>query len=82
MEIEFDAVKDEANVAKHGVSLALAAELNIIRYAKSQRGHEKRIRAFGLIGGKFYCLVFTFRPNAIRVISLRRAHREEVEEYE
>jgi uncharacterized DUF497 family protein len=26
--------------------------------------------------------VFTFRPNAVRAISLRRAHREEVEDHE
>ena len=28
MRIEFDPAKDEANLAKHGVSLALAAELD------------------------------------------------------
>jgi uncharacterized DUF497 family protein len=28
MDIEFDRIKDESNRAKHGVSLALAAELD------------------------------------------------------
>jgi uncharacterized DUF497 family protein len=29
VEIEFDTAKDEANIAKHGVSLARATELDI-----------------------------------------------------
>jgi uncharacterized protein len=29
MDVEFDAAKDKANIAKHGVSLARAADLDI-----------------------------------------------------
>lgn len=82
MEFEFDADKDRANVAKHGISLSRSVELEIVKYVMSERGAESRVRAFGVIDGKYYCLVFTFRPNAVRAISLRRAHREEVEDNE
>ncbi len=82
MEFEFDIEKDKTNVAKHGISLSRAVELEILRYVPAARGGERRVRAFGLIEGKYYCLVFTFRPNAVRAIGLRRAHREEVEDHE
>jgi uncharacterized DUF497 family protein len=42
---------------------------------------EIRIRAFGYIDGKPYCLVFTRRGNDIRAISLRRAHAREMKRY-
>lgn len=81
MEFEFDPAKDEANLAMHGVSLARARDFEIIRFVQTRRGDETRIRAFGLLDGKHYCLVFTFRPNAVRAISLRRAHLKEVQSY-
>jgi len=42
---------------------------------------ELRFRAFGRIEGRGHCLVFTLRAEAIRVISLRRAHEEEMVRY-
>ncbi len=42
---------------------------------------ETRYRAFGVIDGLFYCLVFAPRGGETRAISLRRAHEEEVREY-
>ena len=40
MEIEFDPAKDEANLAKHGISLARAVDFEIIAF----REDESRIR--------------------------------------
>lgn len=81
--IEFDPAKDEANVAKHGVSLALAAEFEIHRVIEDDRRDygERRFRAFGLVRGIAHCLVFTQRGQHIRAISLRRAHRKEMMRY-
>lgn len=85
MEITFDAAKDEANIAKHGVSLATAADFEwdtaaIEKDARKAYG-EDRYRAFGFIGVRLHCLVFVIRDQAIRAISLRRANHREVKRY-
>jgi uncharacterized DUF497 family protein len=36
MPIEFDAEKDRANIAKHGISLARAADLEILAFTDRQ----------------------------------------------
>jgi uncharacterized DUF497 family protein len=83
VEIEFDPAKDAANVAKHGVSLAMAAGLDfraIVPDARVNYG-EARFNAFGLIDGVGHCLTFTLRGEVLRVISLRRAHAKEYDRY-
>lgn len=77
MDIEYDAVKDAANLEKHGVSLARAADLVALAYVADDRYDEPRFRVYGLIDGLAYCLAGTERDGRIRVISLRRAHRKE-----
>jgi uncharacterized DUF497 family protein len=81
MAIEFDAAKDEANIAKHGVSLSRAADLEILARVTDDRFAEPRYRAYGLIDGKAYCLAYTIRGGNVRAISLRRAHQVEMDEY-
>jgi uncharacterized DUF497 family protein len=83
MEIEFDAAKDQSNIAKHGISLARAAELEIIAYVQDDRSAygEIRYRAWGLLEGKFYYLAFTSRDGRMRAISFRRAHKKEIKRY-
>ena len=78
MEIEFDPAKDAANIAKHGISLARAREMNVITARRIERHGEPRFKVVGFIGGKLYALVFVFRRNALRAISLRRARTEEL----
>ena len=85
MDIEFDTAKDETNIAKHGVSLALAASMDmetavVLEDDRREYG-ETRFRAFGRIDGQAYCLAFTVRENAVRAISLRRAHQKEMKRY-
>lgn len=83
MAIEFDPAKDETNIAKHGVSLSRAAELEILAVIEDDRNSygEVRYRAWGLIDGKAHCLAFTDRAGTIRAISLRRAHKKEMDRY-
>lgn len=78
VEIEFDPDKDERNLAKHGVSLARTAELDIRAVEHDARfAPEMRFRAFGLLDGRPYCLAFVLRGSKVRPISLRRAHEKE-----
>jgi len=83
MEIEFDPAKDADNIAKHGVSLARAADFEILSFLEDHRAAygETRYRAWGMIDGVAHCLAFTFRAGRIRAISLRRAHKKEMDRY-
>lgn len=83
MQIEFDPVKDKANIAKHGISLARAADFEILAALVDDRYEygESRYRAWGLIDDRYHCLVFAKRDAVIRVISLRRAHQKEIDRY-
>lgn len=85
MAVEFDADKDAANVAKHGLSLADAGmldltEAEVVADGRSDYG-ETRYRAFGRIGNGGYCLAFTVRGTVLRPISFRRAHEKEMKRY-
>ena len=77
---DFDPAKDAINLSKHGVSLARWGELEIQAIAPDDRFDygEPRYRAYGLIDGTAYCLVFTIRRGQYRPISLRRAHAKEM----
>lgn len=85
MEIEFDPVKDAANLRKHGISLRRAGEIDlgeakVFEDLRFDYG-ERRFRAYGGIDGRLHCLVFTAARQGIRAISLRKANRKEVASY-
>lgn len=79
MEIEFDPRKDDANVARHGISLARAVDMEILTFERDERFEygEVRYRAWGLIEDEYFCLAFVVRSERLRAISLRRAHKKE-----
>ena len=77
VEIEFDPDKDALNVAKHGVSLSWAVDLQVLANFEDRRFGEPRFRAYGLIEGVRYCLAYTLREGRLRAISLRRARIKE-----
>lgn len=81
MDIEFDPAKDAANIAKHGISLARAADLELLAYEADDRFDEPRFRLYGLIDGVAHCVAGTDRGDKVRVISLRRAHAKEMKRY-
>jgi len=83
MKISFDPAKDEINIAKHGISLERAGDLEILSFIEDTRNDygETRYRAWGLIDGHAHCLVFTDRDGTLRAISLRRAHKKEMDRY-
>lgn len=85
MEIVFDSAKNAFNMAKHGVSLALAAELEwdwLMAKPDSRRDYgEARMIGYAPIGDRVFCVVFVDRGAVRRVISLRRANSREVKHY-
>ena len=85
MRIEFDPVKDKENLAKHGVSLAMAAHLDwdsALAWVDARFEYsELRMVALAPKTGVLYYVAFVERGKALRIISLRRALRREVKRY-
>ena len=85
MRVEFDPAKDVINQDKHGLSLADAAAFDladaVVEIDDRKDYGEVRYRAFGRMGEQACCLVFTILPDAVRVISFRRAHEKEMRRY-
>ena len=85
MRIDFDPVKDAANLDKHGLSLALAVELEwesaSVWIDDRQEYGEMRMIALAPRTGIVYFVAFVDRGTLRRIISLRRANRREVKHY-
>ena len=86
MKIEFDAAKDEANLAKHGVSRAAAAAIDldgavVFEDSRFEYG-EPRFIAYAPLKGRLYAMYFTIRGDVLRVIGLRKANQRERKKYE
>ena len=85
MRIEFDPEKDALNRAKHGVSLALATELDweaALVWIDDRFGYdEARMIALAPETNTLYYVAFVDRGTRRRIISLRRATRREVKHY-
>ena len=85
MRIEFDPLKDTANQTKHGLSLALAGELNweAALVWVDHRFDYKETRMITLAPKTeiLYYVAFLDRGKARRIISLRLANRREVKRY-
>ena len=85
MRIEFDPTKDASNQLKHGVSLAMAAELDWdaawVFVDERVDYNEMRMIALAPKTEILYCVAFVDRGDVRRIISLRRANRREVKHY-
>ena len=86
MEFEWDAAKEARNVEKHGISFVAAAQVlesGTAFSAESDRGGERRWIAVGIHPAtrKAIAVVYTERGGRCRIISARRAHQDEEEEY-
>lgn len=80
MKVEWDPEKQSANIAKHGLSLEQAAQMDWDRAlvnAQTVQG-ERRYRASAPIGDRVHICVYTLRGEVFRIISLRKANRREV----
>ena len=86
MDTTFDPAKDALNLAKHGVSLGRAAQLdwdNALVSPDDRRVYgEIRLLALAPMDGRLWVVVFTDRPEGRRVISLRKANLREYRRYE
>jgi hypothetical protein len=82
---EFDTVKSESNRTKHGIDFDKAQSLwndPMLLEIPAKIDDEPRFLVIGLIDGKHWSAVVTYRGDKIRLISVRRARTEEVAIYE
>jgi uncharacterized DUF497 family protein len=82
---EFDEEKSQSNLEKHGIDFYAAQQLwkdpDLIEIeARSQ--DEPRFLVIGRIMAKHWSAVITYRNKSIRLISVRRSRKSEVELYE
>lgn len=85
MEFEFDPQKSDSNKIKHGIDFNEAQELwndpDLVEIPV-KTSDEPRYLVIGKISGKHWSGVITCRGERIRIISVRRSRKEEVDLYE
>jgi uncharacterized protein len=84
-DFEYDDGKSKANLEKHGIDFldaqALWNDPDLLEI-RAKSDDEPRYLVIGLIGPKHWSAVVTYRNGTIRLISVRRSRRREVELYE
>ena len=82
---EFDGAKSQANRVKHGIDFVQAQEMWLdenLLCLPARLDVEPRVLFVGMIGGEHWSAIATYRGEAIRLISVRRARATEVRVYE
>ncbi len=85
MEFEFDEEKSVANKEKHGIDFVEAQRLWLdsrLIEIPARTMDEPRCLIVGAIGEVHWSAVITYREERVRIISVRRSRREEIEIYE
>lgn len=82
MEFEWDNNKNEHNFIKHGVDFSDAAkvfldEKRITRENTRKDYRERRYQTIGMLNQVIMFVVYTWRSERLRLISARRAHKNE-----
>jgi uncharacterized protein len=86
MKIEFDPVKNAANIAERGLSFAVVADFewdtaHVVEDIRKTYP-ERRFIAAGFVDNRLHILCFTPLHGGVRVISFRKANRRERRNYE
>lgn len=84
-DFEYDDDKSQANLKKHGIDFLDAQVLwedSDLLEIRARSDDEPRFLVIGLIGPRHWSAVVTYRDGTIRLISVRRSRKREVELYE
>ena len=84
-QFSWDPIKKRINITKHGISFFTAAKIfdgSILEEEDIRQDYgETRIMALGRSEGRILYVVYTRRSSVIRIISARKAIRDERAEY-
>jgi uncharacterized DUF497 family protein len=83
----WDDKKNTSNKTKHGISFDAVHSFDwnnsvILDRTYPERDGEIRWAAIGMLRGKLHTIIFTYRADDIRIISLRRSNKGEESHYE
>ena len=82
---EFDDAKSQSNLAKHGIDFVDAQQLwsdPMLLEIPARTDDESRFLMIGIVDGKHWSAVITYRGTNIRLISVRQSRVEKVALYE
>ena len=85
MEFAFDPAKSDSNKKKHGIDFFEAQALwsdTDFTEIPLKTSDEPRLLVIGMISGQHWSAIITYRSEKVRIISVRRSRKEEVEIYE
>ena len=85
MKFEFDPEKSENNKKKHGIDFHAAETLwDDPDYMEipARTVDEPRFLVIGKIDDKYWSGIITYRGESVRIISIRRSRKEEIDIYE
>ncbi|MEH0667329.1 BrnT family toxin [Vibrio scophthalmi] len=85
LKFEFDENKSRSNLEKHGIDFYTAQGLwndSDLIEIPANTSDEPRYLVIGMLNGKHWSGVITYRGLMIRIISVRRARKAEVDLYE
>jgi uncharacterized DUF497 family protein len=85
MEFEFDSKKSQSNKKKHGIDFSQAQALwddSDLIEIPARTSDEPRFLVIGKISREHWSAVITYRREKIRIISVRRSRKEEIDIYE
>lgn len=84
MDYEWDEAKNQANIAKHGISFEQAKAIldHRVLNVASARGEEQRIKTIGLFRGQVIVVIRVERRGKMRIISARVATKKERNAYQ
>jgi uncharacterized DUF497 family protein len=85
MEFDFDSQKSQSNKEKHGIDFSQAQTLwndSDLIEIPARTSDEPRFLVIGKISEEHWSAVITYRNEKIRIISVRRSRKEEIETYE
>jgi uncharacterized protein len=86
LRFEWDEKKNELNIRRHGVDFAdivnFLDDPGLIERLDLREDYgEERIMAYANVAGRIMAILFVERGAAIRLISARRASRDETDDY-
>ena len=84
IEFEWDERKRLANIEKHGLDFFGAMRISagdVVEVPSRGRHDEQRFIAYGVVAGRVIAVVYTWRGERRRLISARRATRDEQKNY-
>ena len=85
MRITFDPIKNARNIAERSLPFDRVADLDwetVIAVEDGRKDYgERRLRVMALLGPRLHVTVITFRGDAMRVISFRKANSREIKRY-